>query len=102
LILLMIFFYACIQETSITVLWEALPSSRLKHADTYSHRWRLGTFIEELREGLKDLMEMGAPQGDQQSQQTWTPGGSQSLSHQTNDIHRLEHGPPHMCSRQAA
>lgn len=58
--------------------------------------------MEELEEGLKALKGMGTPQEDQQSQLIWTPGSSGRLSHQPKNIHGLEWGPQHICSRRAA
>lgn len=87
--------YACWQEPSITVLWKALPSSRLKQTqistakhcmdpkDTYG---RLGGRTE----GPK---WEGNATRKQQSQVTWTPGISQTLSHQPKNIQGLEGGP---------
>ena len=41
-----------------------------------------GSLVEELGEGLRDPDGIGTPQEDQQSQPTWTLGGSQRLNHQ--------------------
>jgi hypothetical protein len=48
--------YACRQETSIAVLWEALPSSQWKEMErpTANIRWCWRSLMEELGEGLRD------------------------------------------------
>ena len=46
--------------------------------------------MEEMGEGLKDSKRTGTPQEDQQSQLTWTLGGSQRLNHQRKYIHGLD------------
>ena len=48
--------------------------------------------MEVLGEGLKTLKMTGTPQEDQQSQLTWTLGGSQRLSHQPKSTHELNQG----------
>lgn len=42
--------------------------------------------MEELGERLKVLKGMGTPQEDNQNQQTWIPGTSQSWCHQQKNI----------------
>jgi hypothetical protein len=44
------------------------------------------------------LEEYEDPQEDQQSQLTWTLGGSQSLNHKQNSEFRLDQCPLHICS----
>ena len=90
LTLLMILCCACRQEPSITVLWEAPPSSWLKQMQrpTAKH-WM---------EGLRDLEGKRTSQADQQSQLTWTLGGSQRLNHQLKYIHELDLVLPTPCT----
>jgi hypothetical protein len=55
--------YACRQGASIGVLWEALPAAdwdRCRYLQP-SIGLRLGTSVEELREGLKELKGMVTP-----------------------------------------
>jgi hypothetical protein len=55
-----------------------------------------GSLMKELRGGLRDLKRTGPPQEHQQSQLTWTLGGSQKLNHQLKSKHGLDLGPLHM------
>jgi hypothetical protein len=60
-------------------------------------RWSSESLVEELVEGLRDLKEIGTPQEDQQSQLTYSLGGSQRLNHQLKSKHGLDLGlPTHM------
>ena len=62
LTLLMILSYAYRQEPSMAVLSEAPPSSQGKHAEITDKPWKeLGTLMEELEEGLRDLKRTGMP-----------------------------------------
>jgi hypothetical protein len=87
-------------KTGKSLAW--LPSERLHPAadsDKCIHPqlnigWKLGTLMEELGKGLRAPKEIGTPQEEQQSQLTWTLGGSQRLSHQSKSIHGLDLDPP--------
>jgi hypothetical protein len=57
--------------------------------------WRPGALME-------GWGAMGTPQGDQQSQLTWTSGSSQRLNHLPKNTYRLERGSQHIYSRCAA
>jgi len=50
------------------------------------------TLLEELGKRLKAQKQIETPKEDPQSQQTWTPGSSQNLSHQPKNIQGLEGG----------
>jgi hypothetical protein len=66
-------------------------------------RWSSGSLMEELGEGLRDLKRTGTPQEDQQSQLSWTFGGSQRLNHdKPKNEHKLDLCPLHKCSRCTA
>ena len=58
--------------------------------------------MEELGEGLGDLEGLGTPQEDQQNQLIRALGGSHRLNHQPKNIHALDLGSLHICSRCAA
>ena len=83
LTLLMILCYGCRQESTITVFWEAPPSSWLKHMRYHQSntRWSLGS-LADLGQRLRDLDRTGTTREDQQSQLTWILGGSLRLNHQ--------------------
>jgi hypothetical protein len=55
--------------------------------------------MEELQKWLKKLKGVANLNEDQQCQLTWTPGSSQSLSHQPKSIHGLAWGPWDICNR---
>ena len=50
---------------------------------------RSGTPVVELGKGWKKLRRRAVQQEDQQSQLTWIPGISKTLSHQLGSIHQL-------------
>ena len=54
----------------------------------------------ELGKGWKKLRRNVTPLEDQQSQLTWTPEVSQTMSHQRGSIHELVPGPRHIYSRE--
>ena len=62
-------------------------------------RWSLGNLTEELGEGLSGTKRTGTLQEDQESQLTWTLGGSQRVNHQPKSKHQLDLGPLHIHSR---
>jgi hypothetical protein len=97
--LLIILWDACRLEPSITVLWEALPSSRLVRCryPQLNSGWRLGTLMEELGEGWKGLKGMRTPQEDQPCQLTWTLGALRTTKKRAH----TGRGPLHICSRYA-
>ena len=63
---------------------------------TVDRAWRLYGRAEE---GLQAPEGTGTPQEDQQSQLTWTLGGSQRLNHQPKSIHGLDLVLPCICSK---
>lgn len=76
LTLLLMLCYACRQEPSMAVLWEALPEADWERCRYPQPTIGLGLGIpmEELGERLKELKGIAIPQEDQQGQLTWTPG----------------------------
>ena len=70
------------------------------NADTYGQTTglRLGTPMEDLVEGLKEVNDMVTPQKERQYQLTQTSQRSQRLSHQLKSKPGLVHGPQHICS----
>jgi hypothetical protein len=75
LTLLRILCYACRQWSSITVLWEALPSCWPKQTCIP------GNLVKKLWEALKDPEGIESPQENQPSQLTWILSGSQRLKY---------------------
>ena len=63
----------------------------------------LGTPVDELEEGWKDLKQMATPQEEQYSQVMGISGSSQRVRHQPKSIYRLvriPHPPTqHICSK---
>jgi hypothetical protein len=88
------------QKTRVAALWEALLAADWDICRYFHSTIRLKseTSTKELEERLKELKGRVTPQEGQQFQLTWTPGGSQRLSHQPGSIHRLVRGPPHLYS----
>jgi hypothetical protein len=67
---------------------------------TWMSYGRVGGWIEScgrIKGRIEGRKRTGASQKDQQSQLTWTPGGSQTLNHQPKSKHRLDLGQPNMC-----
>jgi hypothetical protein len=102
LTLLTILCYSCRQEH--VALWEATPSSWLRHRHTpIAKQWvELGDFYGRIGGNISD------PRGDRNSTGRPTEStnldswGSQRLNHQSNNIHGLDLSPQHICSRFAA
>ena len=69
---------------------------------TAKHWMVLGLLWKSWGERLKALKGKGTLQKDQQSQLTWMPGSSYSLSHQPKNISKLGQGPRNICSRHVA
>jgi hypothetical protein len=78
------------QESSMAVLWEAPPSSKLRWGcrdPVPNSRWSLGTLMEELGEGLQVPKGIGTPHKDQQESTNLDPWSSQRVNHQPDNIH---------------
>lgn len=81
--------YACWQESSITVLWEAQSNSWLKQIEipTAKHWTEVGDSYERVVKSIKGPERDGNVQKVEWNQLNWTAGSSQSLSYQiTNNI----------------
>jgi hypothetical protein len=92
--LTLILCYACRQEPSITVLWEAPPSSQLKEMQGPTHQTLDGDWGVLSKAWEEDW---GTQRG--QSQLTCTLGGSQRLNHQPKSEYVLDLGPLHIYSQ---
>lgn len=81
LTLIMIIYYACRQETSITVSGDSSSSSRWRQMlrPVASHQAELGSLVEGWKIEVSNSKGLRISQVDPQSQQSWDHGGSQSL-----------------------
>jgi hypothetical protein len=100
--------YACRQEPSITVLWEAPPAAngnqcRLPQPNI---KWGSESLVEEVGQGLEELKKIRTPQEDQQSLLTWTSGGLPETEPPTKEQAWTGptpfHAALHICSRCVA
>jgi hypothetical protein len=88
------------QEPSMAVLREAQPTAgrdRLTETDIGIYTQPLvwsGDPCGSIRKRLEEAEEEGDPTEDQQSQLTWTPEISQTLSHQPGSIHKQVQASP--------
>jgi hypothetical protein len=101
---LMILCYACSQEPSITVFWEASSSSWWKQMQRPTAK----RTIAELREScgivgwrIKEAREIKDTQENLQSKITWAHGGSLKSNHQSKIMHGMDLGPPQRCTSWA-
>jgi hypothetical protein len=66
-------------------------------ADTHSQMLiEVRKSYERVGKRLKNTKGIGTPQGNQQSELTWTLGGSQRLNHQPKSLYGLDLVPRHL------